>query len=137
MADHFTVRVPAKVNLYLRVVGRREDGFHEIETVMQSIGLEDELEFAPGAELRLACDDPGLPLGEENLVWKAAAALRDRLEMPANRGAAITIRKRIPVGAGLGGGSADAAAALVGLARLWEAEPAPGVLAGLAAGLGS
>src|SRR5699024_7813308 len=111
-------RVPAKVNLYLRVVRRRDDGFHEVETVLQSIGLYDELTFAPADGLTLECDWPGLPLDESNLVWKAAAALRERFGLPGAPGARVTIRKQIPVGAGLGGGSADAAAALVGLSRL-------------------
>jgi 4-diphosphocytidyl-2-C-methyl-D-erythritol kinase len=132
-----TIEVRAKVNLYLRVVGRREDGYHEVETVLQSIGLADGLTFAPAEGLRLECDQPGIPTGVDNLVWKAAAALRERCGLPPERGAAITIRKRIPAGAGLGGGSADAAAALVGLARLWELAPGPGELYAVASELGS
>src|SRR5438445_445385 len=98
------ISVPAKINLYLRVVRRREDGFHEVETVLQSIGLEDTLTFAPAEEFRLACNWSELPLDETNLVWKAANALRERFQVPAGRGAAVTIEKRIPMGAGLGGG---------------------------------
>src|SRR5262245_50664975 len=137
----FTLRVPAKVNLFLRVVTRRPDGYHEVETVLQSIGLYDELEFAPAPAWELACDRPEVPLDDTNLVTRAAAALRGRCDVPAGapsgQGARVTIRKRIPVGAGLGGGSADAAAALAGLARLWGLAVTRETLAELAAALGS
>jgi 4-diphosphocytidyl-2-C-methyl-D-erythritol kinase len=133
----FTLRVPAKVNLFLRVVARRADGYHEVETVLQSIGLYDELEFERASGWELGCDQPGVPLDDSNLVARAAAALRARCGVPLAAGARVTIRKRIPVGAGLGGGSADAAAALVGLARLWGVAAAPETLAEVAAALGS
>src|SRR5438045_5074534 len=84
-----TVTVPAKVNLFLRVVRRREDGYHELETVMQSVSLADELSFAPASDLRLTCNRPELSLGPENLVWKAAAALHAHCRLPPDRGIAI------------------------------------------------
>jgi 4-diphosphocytidyl-2-C-methyl-D-erythritol kinase len=132
-----TVSVPAKVNLFLRVVRRREDGYHELETVMQSVSLTDELSFAPAPELRLACNWPELPIGPDNLVWRAAEALRLRLQLPPGQGADITIQKQIPASAGLGGGSADAAAALIGCARLWNVSLPAGEMAAIAAELGS
>jgi 4-diphosphocytidyl-2-C-methyl-D-erythritol kinase len=106
-------RAPAKLNLSLEVVGRRADGHHDIVTVFQTIDLADELTFEPADELILECDDPALET-EENLVLRAARSLAP------GRGARIRLRKRIPVAAGLGGGSSDAAAALRGLASLWQ-----------------
>jgi len=108
----------AKVNLLLDVLGRREDGYHELSTVMQSVALNDTLEFRPAACLRVTVDHPDLPAGTANLAGRAAAALA--AACGRNCGADIRITKRIPVAAGLGGGSADAAAALVGLNTLWR-----------------
>ncbi|HTI37056.1 MAG TPA: 4-(cytidine 5'-diphospho)-2-C-methyl-D-erythritol kinase [Vicinamibacterales bacterium] len=116
-----SVRAHAKVNLDLRVLGVRPDGYHELRTVFQSIELHDVLvcEERPGP-LTLKCRTPGIPLDEQNLVWKAAGQLWAALGRAGEvRDTQITIEKKIPVEAGLGGGSADAAAALVGLARLW------------------
>jgi 4-diphosphocytidyl-2-C-methyl-D-erythritol kinase len=128
-------QAPAKLNLFLRVVGRRPDGFHELETVFQAIDLADELTFRPADELCLTggCEDA--PTGPENLVLRAAAALREATG--CTRGAATHLTKRIPVGAGLGGGSSDAAAALVALNHLWGLDLSRARLAELAAGLGS
>jgi len=113
------IRAPAKVNLSLRVVGKRRDGYHLIDTIMAPVSLYDEIEIArakPGAKLSVTCDDPEIPAGEKNLAYKAAALLlgKDAAKTPV----AIHIKKRIPAGAGLGGGSSDAAAVLVGLNRL-------------------
>lgn len=110
----------AKINLSLRVLGRRaSDGYHELRTVFQTISLHDELTFAPRADGRveLLCDAPQVPADETNLVCRAAAALRERFDI--KRGARVELRKRIPAGGGLGGGSSNAAVALVGLAHLW------------------
>ena len=113
------VRAPAKLNLYLRVLGRRADGYHDIQTIMQPIALYDELAFEPLGEGRLRLDCEPLELGgPENLVWRAARLLQKRFA-PA-RGVRINLRKRIPVAAGLGGGSSDAAATLLALNELWE-----------------
>ena len=120
-----TVRAHAKVNLDLRVLGVRADGYHELRTVFQAIELHDTLVCTekPGP-FTLKCRNPGVPLDASNLVWKAAAALWTALGRAGEiRDAEIQIDKKIPVEAGLGGGSADAAAALMGLARLWGGAP--------------
>ncbi len=129
---------PAKLNLYLDVLGRRDDGYHEIETVMQTIDLYDELLFAEGHEgegLRLKCDAEGMPAAEDNLVFKAAQLLHDRFGGGGN--AAIEIRKHIPPGTGLGGGSSDAAETLAALCALWKLDAGTEQLEVLAAELGS
>lgn len=134
-----TVKAHAKINLELRVTGVRPDGFHDLETVFQTIALHDLVtcEARPGP-FALACDAPGVPSDERNLAWRAAAALWRRIGRPGQPwGAAIVVEKRIPAEAGLGGGSADAAAALCGLARVWESGAGPDVLAEAAAEVGS
>src|SRR6476469_7269340 len=134
-----TVRVsaPAKVNLFLEVLGKRADGYHEIATLMLAIDLEDELDVAPAesGELSLTCDDPALPTGPENLVLKAASRLR--AETGTSAGARIHLRKRIPWAAGLGGGSSDAAAALEGLNELWKLGLSTAALARVGSDIGS
>jgi 4-diphosphocytidyl-2-C-methyl-D-erythritol kinase len=137
-----SIRVPAfaKVNLRLDVLARRADGYHELRTMFQSISLHDtlqlELSRKPGIELEIV-GDPVLAAGSnrENLVWRAAEALRRHMKL--KRGVRITLRKRIPVGRGLGGGSSDAAAALTGLLRLTRRRIAPERLLEIAAGLGA
>lgn len=124
----------AKLNLTLEVLGRRADGYHAISTVMQSIDLVDELEIRPAAALRVECSDPSLQ-GPGNLVWRAAMALAE--SAGRRLGAQIHLQKAIPVGMGLGGGSSDAAAALMGLNRLWQLNRPLSELARIAAGLGS
>jgi 4-diphosphocytidyl-2-C-methyl-D-erythritol kinase len=108
------VLCPAKVNLYLRVVGRRPDGYHELVSVMQPLTLADELTLTLGGDgIRLECDSPGLPTGPENLVWRAARQFQD--ETGQKQGILLRLRKRIPIAAGLGGGSSDAAGTLLAL----------------------
>jgi 4-diphosphocytidyl-2-C-methyl-D-erythritol kinase len=128
---------PAKVNLGLRVLGRRPDGYHEIVTVFQAIDLWDRLEAADAPALSLAVDDPSLPADESNLVLRAALLLRRRIPEAAGRGANLRLAKRIPAGGGLGGGSSDAAGALSVLAALWKLELPLGALVAMAAELGS
>ncbi len=113
------VRCPAKVNLFLEVLRRREDGYHDLDTVMQAIDLCDELHIAPlaGTELSLECSEPGLPADGRNLVVRAALALREHAGYQG--GARMALLKRIPMQSGLGGGSSDAAGALVGLNAAW------------------
>jgi 4-diphosphocytidyl-2-C-methyl-D-erythritol kinase len=125
----------AKINLILSVLGRRTDGYHDIQTIFQSIDLFDELEFRPAAQLELHCDSfPDLRT-EDNLVWRAASLLLSKL--PEKRGASITLRKNIPAGAGLGGGSSNAAVTLLALRRLWNIEMPDSDLFSLATSLGS
>jgi 4-diphosphocytidyl-2-C-methyl-D-erythritol kinase len=119
----------------LAVLGKRPDGYHNIHTIFQSISLYDELEFEPSDRITLACENlPQVP-PESNLVWKAAQMLSRAA--PSTRGARITLKKRIPAGAGLGGGSGNAAATLLALCRLWEIRLADSDLHSLAAELGS
>lgn len=131
------VQAPAKVNLFLEVHARRPDGYHELATLMAAVGLYDTLELrpAPAGVVRLACDEPSLGTGPENLVVRAAELLRQRTGHAA--GAAIFLRKRIPLAAGLAGGSSDAAATLAGLNRLWRLGRSTGELAQWGAELGS
>lgn len=121
---------PGKINLALEVVRRRPDGYHDLVTVFQTVDLADELTFEPADELTLECDDPSLAT-EDNLVLRAARLLGE------GRGARMRLTKRIPVAAGLGGGSADAAAALRGLSRLWGLRTTEGELLQHAAALGA
>jgi 4-diphosphocytidyl-2-C-methyl-D-erythritol kinase len=131
------VWAPAKINLYLEVLGRREDGYHELATLMVAINLYDTLEFeaAPPEEIHLHCDCPDLPGGPQNLVWRAAVLLRQEAGSPA--GVRIRLWKRIPHAAGLAGGSSDAAATLAGLNQLWQLGYSREQLKELAAELGS
>lgn len=114
---------PAKVNLYLHVTGRREDGYHLLDSLVVFAGTGDRLRFAPADDLSLTLDGPGakdLTATDDNLVLRAARLLADALGRPAH--AAITLEKHLPVASGIGGGSADAAATLRGLLSLWEAD---------------
>ena len=130
------VLAPAKINLSLRILGRRRDGFHEIETVIAPISLCDELKVdkeKQGIEFR--CDDPSVPQGGDNLAVRAANAFFASTNLePA---IAIELKKKIPHGAGLGGGSSDAAATLVALNQLFETKLTRGDLAKLASTIGS
>ncbi len=132
------LRAHAKINLSLAVLGTRPDGYHELRTVFQSLALHDTLEFEPGdGRLSIACSSPRVPLDERNLAWKAARLVWEaagRAGLPSGR---LRIAKRVPVQGGLGGGSADGAAALVGWNRLWDAGLAPDRLRQLARGLGA
>jgi 4-diphosphocytidyl-2-C-methyl-D-erythritol kinase len=137
IAGGVEVLAPAKLNLFLEVLGRRPDGYHEIETVMVAIGLHDTLTFRddPSGAIRLRCSDPTLPVGADNLVIKAADRLREATG--CRRGAEIDLWKVIPAQAGLAGGSSDAAATLAGLDRLWDLRMSPERLDVLAAEVGS
>ena len=139
----------AKINLYLGIVGDRTDGFHELVMVMQSVDLADTVTVSemrssepwddPLHNIHLTCDRTDVPTDATNLAWKAADLIRRRFpEAAAKRGAIeIDIQKRIPMGAGLAGGSADCAAVLVGLNLLWELGLTQSELQELAAELGS
>ncbi len=119
-----TLLAYAKINLYLEIIGDRPDGFHELAMVMQSVGLADRITLKPlsASVIRLNCDHPLVPTDATNLAYRAAGLLQKRFPSRTNRcgGVEITIDKKIPVGAGLAGGSANAAAALFGLDVLWQ-----------------
>jgi len=120
----FTLPAFAKINLSLRVLGRRlEDGYHEIDTLLQTTTLCDHLTFEARDDnlIEIICDASDIPTDETNLIHRAAVRLRERYQVK-NAGARIELTKRIPAGGGLGGGSSDAAIALLGLARLWQIE---------------
>lgn len=130
-----TLRTFAKVNLVLEVLGKRHDGYHEIVTLLQAVELSDRLVLEEADTLALETDDPGLPTGEGNLAVRAARLLQEAAG--TSRGTRITLHKRIPVAAGLGGGSSDAAATLWGLNQLWGLRWPTKRLAELGAQLGA
>ncbi|HUS14865.1 MAG TPA: 4-(cytidine 5'-diphospho)-2-C-methyl-D-erythritol kinase [Chloroflexia bacterium] len=134
----FEMTAPAKINLTLEILGRRKDGYHNLTSVMQTITLADTLLFAPRADGQIVvdCADPGLARSpQDNLVWRAARLLQQARSVPL--GAQITLTKGIPVAAGLGGGSSDAAATLRGLDRLWGLGLSGGEMHNVAGLLGS
>jgi 4-diphosphocytidyl-2-C-methyl-D-erythritol kinase len=131
------IRIPAKINLWLEVVAKREDGFHELSTLMLPIGVYDHLELLLRSEggIELDCNYPGVPSDANNLAFKAAQLFLHTAELAD--GVGIHLEKNIPVGAGLGGGSADAAATLIGLNSLAPKPLAIDVLHSLAHRLGA
>lgn len=128
----------AKLNLTLDVLGKREDGYHDIKSVMQTISIRDDIEIDldTGAEWTLKCTNPDIPTGEKNLAWKAAKVFFDAIGEEPN-GIEIRITKRIPSGAGMAGGSADAAAVLRALNRHYSYPLSILALAELGASVGS
>ena len=134
--NSFTLKAPAKLNLSLRVLGRRDDGFHEIDTLMVKLpGLADELEFTETDDFSFKCDDPSVPGDHGNLVVKATKAFEAAAGISCK--CAISLKKIIPHGAGLGGGSSDAAMTLLGLNRLHDHPLGVETLHQLATSLGS
>ena len=126
----------AKINLGLKILGKRLDGYHDILTVMQTVSLYDSLILRETpAEISLTCSDPDIPCDERNLVYRAALALKR--EFRVNKGAHIVLDKQIPSGAGLWGGSSDAASTLRALIRLWDLKVTPETLCPIAACLGA
>ncbi|NLW48956.1 MAG: 4-(cytidine 5'-diphospho)-2-C-methyl-D-erythritol kinase [Firmicutes bacterium] len=112
------ISAPAKINLALDVIARRPDGYHQVDMVMQTIELADFLTLEPAVKIELNCNMPGVPLDERNLAWRAARLIQEISGV--SKGVKINISKKIPVAAGLAGGSADAAAVLIGVNNLWE-----------------
>lgn len=132
----FTLQAPAKLNLSLRVLGKRDDGFHEIDTLMVKLpGLADKLEFNEADDFSFNCDDPSVPGDDGNLVVRAAKAFEVAAGISCK--CSISLKKAIPHGAGLGGGSSDAAVTLLGLNRLHDHPLGVETLHKLAASLGS
>ncbi len=136
MNTQLSLRSYAKINWTLDVLYRREDGYHELRTIYQTISLHDRLHLSEtDGAIEISCDDERVPRDETNLAYKAAALLRE--EAGVRKGARIQIEKRIPVAGGLGGGSSNAAVALLGLARLWQVEADERMMTRLAMKLGS
>jgi len=138
------IRAPAKINLRLKIVGKRADGYHLLDSIMVAVTLFDEIEIkkrkaksrrSEAPQLRVTCDHPRIPAGEKNLAYRAASLLMR--EAGVVEALDIHIRKRIPVGAGLGGGSTDAAATLVGLNKLLKLRFSAARLEKLALNLGA
>jgi 4-diphosphocytidyl-2-C-methyl-D-erythritol kinase len=130
------LEAPAKINLFLRVISRRPDGYHNLETFMQKLELADRLELRiTAAGVRLSCPGSSLPCDEDNLAYRAAALFLQRAAV--ENGVEIVLHKRIPIAAGLGGGSSDAAAILVGLNRLFAPGLSEEALFQLAGSLGA
>lgn len=130
------IAAPAKINLFLEILGKRQDGYHEIETVMQEVSLFDYIYMENyDKNVVFTCSNPKLSTGEDNLVVKAVRLLQN--ESKTYRGVKIHLDKRIPIGAGLGGGSSDAVATLVGLNKLWRIGYDEKQLMSLAGKLGS
>lgn len=131
-----TLRIfaPAKVNLHLAVAAPGSDGYHPVETVLQALAFGDTVTIEPGGPTFCCSPDLGLP-ADENLAWRAAQAMSEAFGQPLN--VAITVDKRVPAGAGLGGASADAAAVIVGLAELWGLDAGSEPLAAVARTLGA
>ena len=139
------IRAPAKINLGLRVVGKRADGYHLLDTIMVAVSLYDEIDIRKirgafrnpndGELIKISCDHPDVPQGKENIVYRAAQLMlkKSRTTQPIS----IHITKNIPVGAGLGGGSSDAAATLVGLNRLFKLRLSIAMLKKMALSLGA
>jgi 4-diphosphocytidyl-2-C-methyl-D-erythritol kinase len=136
MTAPLTLQCPAKLNLFLHITGRRADGYHTLQTLFQIIDLCDRLQLSPtlDGEISLRCSDASLA-GPDNLVLRAAHALQ--AASGSTKGVAMSLEKRIPMGAGLGGGSSDAASALLGLNQLWGAGLSTDALAQIGLSLGA
>lgn len=130
-----TYSAPAKINLSLKVLGKREDGYHNVDILMAKLDLADELEFKRSNTTRLKCDAPGVPTDESNLVLKAAREFEKAYGRSTRQG--ICLRKHVPFGAGLGGGSADAATTLLALNEILGTNYTQEELQPMAAAIGS
>lgn len=131
-----TLKSPCKVNLILNILGKRPDGFHELETVMHPVNLFDELRFERGGQgIELTCSEPTLPVDSKNLVYRAAEAFLKKQNI--TEGVRINLEKKIPMAAGLGGGSGNAATTLLGMNELFGNPVPTASLSEIAAALGS
>jgi 4-diphosphocytidyl-2-C-methyl-D-erythritol kinase len=137
----YSLIAPAKINLYLEIIGDRPDGYHELAMILQSIDLADQIDLRSNGtdQIRVHCDDPQIPTDSSNLAYKAAALMANQFVDTYRKfgGVDITLHKQIPMGAGLAGGSADAAAVLVGMNLMWKLGLTQSELRELAAQLGS
>ena len=134
-AEKFTLPSFAKINWFLRVLGKREDNYHEICTVFQTVSLSDKLEFEEGDEISFTCNDGAIPVNSDNLIVRSAKLLRETFNIEA--GAKIHLEKNIPFPGGLGGGSSNAAITIMGLAKLWRLKVSGEELAKLSSKIGA
>ena len=131
-------KTPAKINLGLFILGKRPDGYHDLETLFQMVSLYDTVELEPLENgIELVCDDPKVPTDESNLMIRAARLLQEAVPEKSGLGCRMVLKKKIPMEAGLGGGSGNAAGVLIGLNRLWDMQLKPDELSRIAAQLGS
>ncbi len=136
MMRSVTLLAPAKINLFLQILGQRQDGFHDIYSAMQTVSLYDSITVSrTSTGITLACDDSGIPADSTNLTWRAAQLMFDKTGITG--GVDINLIKRIPVGAGLGGGSSDAAAVMKAVNSLFDLDLSPLQMAVWSAELGS
>jgi 4-diphosphocytidyl-2-C-methyl-D-erythritol kinase len=137
MSTSLTLPSPAKLNLFLHIVGRRPDGYHELQTLFQFLDYGDEITFTPTDDGRVTLAEPVPGVADDdNLILRAARLLADQAPHPV-QGMSISINKRLPMGGGLGGGSSNAATTLLGLNHLWELRLSPEQLADLGLTLGA
>ena len=131
-------KTPAKINLGLFILGKRPDGYHDLETLFQMVSLYDTVELeSRESGIELVCDDPRVPTDESNLMIRAARLLQEAVPEKPGLGCRMVLKKKIPMGAGLGGGSGNAAGVLMGLNRLWDLRLKSAELSEIAARLGS
>ncbi|MFI5252413.1 MAG: 4-(cytidine 5'-diphospho)-2-C-methyl-D-erythritol kinase [Bacteroidota bacterium] len=133
--DSITVKAYAKINVGLRILKKRLDGYHNIETIFHRVNIFDELTFEKSEIIKFTCTDPSLTVVDSNLCIKAIKLLQERYKY--QHGVRIILAKNIPIGGGLGGGSSDAAATLLGVSRLWNIDAKDEELAQMALQLGS
>jgi 4-diphosphocytidyl-2-C-methyl-D-erythritol kinase len=133
--DGFVLSSPAKINLCLRILGKRPDGYHSLDTIFQEIDWSDSIEFHPSSQWDLEIHGKELDAGPQNLIVRAAERLSKAANIPCH--ARLILHKEIPIGGGLGGGSSNAAITLLGLSRLWKLHWTPAQLHPLAAEIGS
>lgn len=132
-----TLKSPAKINLYLKVLNKTKDGYHNIETIFERINLFDEIELSDSknGSIEVICCDKNVPQGKDNIVYKAASLLKKKYKIKDN--CSIKLKKNIPAASGLGGGSSNAASVLMGLNRFWHLGLSKNILSGYARSLGS
>lgn len=135
MSEMLTYRSYAKINLGLEIKETRPDGYHNILTIFQTVRLHDTIIVSPSGNMEIICDDPEIPQGEGNIVFKAAEAMKKKIG--SNSGARIEIKKKIPSGGGMGGGSSNAAVSLIALNELWKTKLSPAELAEVGARIGA
>ena len=126
---------PAKINLYLKVLNKRPDGYHNIETVFERIALYDKIVLRKSGKIKVLCNDPGVPTGRNGLIYRTISLFKERAG--ASKGVEVEISKKIPVASGLGGGSSDAASLLMGLNKFWGSSLGPARLLEIGKSLGA